>query len=173
MFHPTNNQGQYSSSYGMRNGVFHRGVDIAVGVGAKVYAIENGIVQKIDSKCFDGDFACGLGFGNHISIDHQNDIHSNYAHLSKVFVKVGERVKRGDLIGEAGNTGYSFGSHLHFEIRKGGWLSNESLDPMPYLKGDLILPKSQTLYLAKHTPKYIVLGASVALVAYSLLKLKK
>lgn len=173
MFHPTNNIGTYTSGYGPRWGVFHAGTDIGVPKGTAIYAVDSGIVTQVDDKCFDGDIDCGLGLGNHISIDHQNDIYTNYGHLSKVIVKKGQKVKRGQVIGYSGNSGNSTGTHLHFEIRKGGWLSNVHFDPMPYLKGQKELPKSYSMYVAKRTPKFILLGLAVGAVAFSVIQLTK
>lgn len=172
MFHPTNKLGIYTSGYGIRNGVFHAGIDIGVPVGTPIYAVDDGIIIKIDDKCFDGNLSCGLGFGNHISIDHQNDIYTNYAHLSRVVVNVGDKVKRGQIIGYSGNTGYSTGAHLHFEIRKGGWLSNVHFDPKPYLDGQKRLPKSFSLYVAKRTPKFFFMGLAFGVMVFSIIKLK-
>lgn len=58
------------------------------------------------------------GFGNVIVIYHHNGFWTLYGHLSKINVKVGDQVRRGQVIGLEGNTGFSFGSHLHFEIKK-------------------------------------------------------
>jgi murein DD-endopeptidase MepM/ murein hydrolase activator NlpD len=57
------------------------------------------------------------GYGNAVRIDHGNGLVTVYGHNSKLFVKVGDIVKAGDLISAAGNTGHSFGTHLHLEIR--------------------------------------------------------
>jgi murein DD-endopeptidase MepM/ murein hydrolase activator NlpD len=90
----------------------HRGIDIAAGMGANVYAADSGVVV----------LAGGVtsGYGNVIYIDHGDGYSTVYAHLSQINVKVCQSVSRGQLIGLAGSTGNSTGAHLHFEVRKGG-----------------------------------------------------
>ena len=70
------------------------------------------------------------GYGNRVVIDHGNGYITLYGHMSVVQVVAGQRVKRGDVIGQMGNTGRSTGTHLHFEIRQGGAL----LNPASFLK---------------------------------------
>lgn len=70
------------------------------------------------------------GYGRLIKIQHAFGIETRYAHLSKIRVKVGQRVSRGDRIGDMGNTGRSTGTHLHYEVRVGGKPQN----PMTYIK---------------------------------------
>jgi murein DD-endopeptidase MepM/ murein hydrolase activator NlpD len=72
----------------------------------------------------------GYGYGNRIMIDHGNGFVTLYAHLSVIQVSNGQRVNRGDVIGQMGSTGRSTGVHLHFEVRNGGVL----LDPGGYLR---------------------------------------
>ena len=72
----------------------------------------------------------GSGYGNKIIIDHGNGFITLYAHMSVLQVGAGQRVNRGDVIGQMGSTGRSTGVHLHFEIRQGGVL----LDPGMFLR---------------------------------------
>jgi murein DD-endopeptidase MepM/ murein hydrolase activator NlpD len=90
----------------------HRGIDIAAGMGANVYAADGGMVVLAGGVT--------TGYGNVIYIDHGNGYSTVYAHLSQINVKGCQSVSRGQLIGLAGSTGNSTGAHLHFEVRKGG-----------------------------------------------------
>ncbi len=117
-------KGKITSQFGARWGSVHRGVDISNSVGTKIYASGNGVV--IESKY-------GYSYGNYILIQHKNGFVTRYAHLSKRLVKVGDEVKQGDLIGLMGNTGTSYGSHLHYEI----YYYNKLINPLnieDYLK---------------------------------------
>ncbi|MFF1546386.1 M23 family metallopeptidase [Streptomyces sp. NPDC058291] len=91
----------------------HSGQDFAVPSGTKVMAAHGGTVVKAG-----GDGAGdGPAYGNAIVIKHANGVYSQYAHLSRIEVKVGQVVKTGQKIALSGNTGNSSGPHLHFEIR--------------------------------------------------------
>ncbi len=87
----------------------HFGLDFVAPVGTKIYSTGDGIVtlSKFSRK----------GYGNEIIIDHSFGYSTRYAHLDEIFIKEGEKVKRGQLIGTLGNTGRSTGPHLHYEIR--------------------------------------------------------
>ncbi len=102
---------------------YHKAIDIANRSGGPILAADAGTV--IGAGWLDG-----YGYGNRVIIDHGNGFVTLYAHLSVVQVRTGQRVNRGDLIGRMGNTGRSTGTHLHFEIRKGGVL----LNPLTYLQ---------------------------------------
>lgn len=97
-----------SSSYGWRWGRPHSGIDIALNTGDKIYAAFDGVVRMAK---YNG------GYGNCVVIRHYNNLETLYGHLSKIKVKVGEKVKAGDVIGLGGSTGHSTGPHLHFECR--------------------------------------------------------
>jgi len=94
----------------------HSGIDIGAEWHDKIKAVSDGVVVEAGLDKY--------GYGNYIKIKHKYDIHSFYAHLSKVYVKEGDKVKKGDIIGREGgdpvrdkNPGSSTGHHLHFEIR--------------------------------------------------------
>ncbi|CAL9491542.1 M23 family metallopeptidase [Streptomyces sp. enrichment culture] len=91
----------------------HSGQDFAVPVGTPVKAAHSGVVVKAGPNG-GGD---GPAYGNAIVIKHSNGTYSQYAHLSKINVKLGSKVKTGQSIARSGNTGNSSGPHLHFEIR--------------------------------------------------------
>jgi murein DD-endopeptidase MepM/ murein hydrolase activator NlpD len=118
---PPVHTGFYSSNFGWRIDPFtganamHEGVDFVADKGTPIYASAGGVV----------DYA-GLdaSYGNMVEIDHGNDIVTRYAHASKVLVKVGQVVRRGQEIAEVGSTGRSTGNHLHFEVRYKGIAQN-------------------------------------------------
>ena len=91
---------------------FHEGIDFAAAVGTPIYATGDGIVSV-------AAYNSG-GYGNEIEINHGFSYETKYAHLSKIKVKVGQRVKRGEIIGLMGNTGKSTAPHLHYEVHKAG-----------------------------------------------------
>mgnify|MGYP001820492907 CR=1 FL=1 len=102
----------------------HLAIDIAAGTGARIYAADSGVVVFAGS-------ALG-GYGNMVVIDHGNGYQSLYAHLSSVGVSCGQSVSQGQSIASAGNTGYSTGPHLHFEIRYlGGFINPWFVLPAP------------------------------------------
>lgn len=100
---------------------WHRGLDIGARFGSTVFASRDGLVSVAEAQPW--------GLGTYAVLGHANDWESVYGHLSIKLVKLGMRVKRGDLIGCMGSTGQSTGPHLHFEIHKGG----EPRNPLNYL----------------------------------------
>jgi murein DD-endopeptidase MepM/ murein hydrolase activator NlpD len=90
---------------------FHEGIDISTRVGTDVVATADGIVAETGYD---------ITYGNNIIIDHGFGYVTRYGHLSRINVKTGEMVKRGQKIGEVGNTGFSTGPHLHYEIKING-----------------------------------------------------
>ena len=88
----------------------HKGVDMSTDYGVPVYATGDGIVEKIEQG------KRRRGYGRQILINHKFGYKTRYAHLQKMFVKVGDKVQRGQLIGEVGSTGGSTGPHLHYEV---------------------------------------------------------
>lgn len=98
----------------------HEGADLGGGRGDPIFAAASGTVVYTLSTCPDNavrrDIVCGNGWGNHVVIDHGGGVHTRYAHLSRVDVKVGAVVQRGNTIGALGHSGLSDGPHLHFEL---------------------------------------------------------
>lgn len=119
--------GTVSSLFGRRldpmNGLaaFHEGVDIRSERGTRVKAPAQG---KVLQSTFD------RGFGNFIVIDHGNHFRTRYLHLQKSLVRVGEPIKRGEVIGLVGNTGRSTGPHLHYEVS----YRDRPLDPLKFMR---------------------------------------
>ncbi len=112
---------RYTSGYGMRWGRMHNGTDFAAPHGTPIYATADGVVNFANWQS---------GYGRLIKIDHKFGIETRYAHLAKFRVTKGQRVSRGDHIGDMGNSGQSTGTHLHYEVRKGG----RALNPMTFIK---------------------------------------
>jgi len=118
---PPIDAGFYSSNFGWRLDPFtgenamHEGVDYMVPAGTAIHASAGGVVAFSDSH---------PQYGNMVEIDHGNEIITRYAHASRLLVKVGQVVRRGEKIAEVGSTGRSTGSHLHFEVRYKGTAQN-------------------------------------------------
>jgi murein DD-endopeptidase MepM/ murein hydrolase activator NlpD len=116
-----------SSSYGWRidpfngNKAFHEGLDFTANTGTPIRAAADGIVSAAELT---------HAYGNMVKIDHGAGLETRYAHASKLLVKVGERVVKGQTVALVGSTGRSTGPHLHYEIR----LNGNSLDPRQYLQ---------------------------------------
>lgn len=108
---------QLASGYGVRvdpvygTTRFHEGMDFAAQPGTRVNATGDGVVISADWNS---------GYGNLVEIDHGYGYITRYAHLSKINVKKGQTVSRGDKVGEVGSTGKSTGPHLHYEVRYNG-----------------------------------------------------
>ncbi len=120
-------RGWVTSEFGPRDnpfgaGVeFHRGLDIATRKGKEIVAPADGLVVEVGYRAADGNF---------IVIDHGHGFSTYYAHLSKSAVKQGLRVRRGDLIGQVGDTGRSTGPHLHYGV----YINNVPVNPRKYIK---------------------------------------
>lgn len=122
--------GWKSSDFGMRYDPYyhvsqlHAGVDIAAPSGQAIYAAGDG---RVVTAGWSG------GYGNYTCISHGqyqgSDLATCYGHQSAILVSVGQSVRRGQLIGRVGSTGASTGSHLHFEVRRGG----DPVNPLPWL----------------------------------------
>lgn len=114
-------EGFVGSGYGMRSDPFngqlamHAGVDFAAPMGTPIFAAAGGVVVSAELHPV---------FGNAVTIDHGNDLSTLYAHASRLSVKVGDIVKRGQKVAEVGSTGRSTGPHLHFEVHVKGQSQN-------------------------------------------------
>lgn len=115
-----------SSSFGWRvdpftgQMAFHEGLDFMANVGTPIYAAASGIVTAAERT---------PDYGNIVKLDHGSGVETRYAHTSRILVKPGQRVEKGQIIAEIGNTGRSTGAHLHFEVRMNG----AALDPRKFL----------------------------------------
>ncbi len=124
---PVKSAFRFTSGFGYRRDPktggrrLHKGTDFAASIGTPIYSTADGVVIKA---------GWGKGYGRVIEIQHAFGIETRYAHLSKIRVKVGDRVSRGQRIGDMGNSGRSTGSHLHYEIRIGG----KAVNPMKFIK---------------------------------------
>jgi murein DD-endopeptidase MepM/ murein hydrolase activator NlpD len=103
----------------------HEGIDFTCAVGTNVRATGDGIVIEANFT--------NSGYGNEIIIDHGFGYKTRYAHLSKILVRPGQKVSRGEIIGKVGNTGKSVGPHLHYEVIK----NNKPLNPVNFFYLDL------------------------------------
>jgi murein DD-endopeptidase MepM/ murein hydrolase activator NlpD len=118
---------RYTSGFGGRNDPMgrgyrmHEGQDLAGAYGSPIYATADGTITYAGWES---------GYGRLIKIQHDFGIETRYGHLSQIRVEVGQRVSRGDRIGDMGNSGRSTGTHLHYEIRFG----SQAVNPMTFIK---------------------------------------
>lgn len=99
----------------------HKGLDIDGDYSSPLYAAEAGTVVKA---------GWGTGYGNVIYINHGNGVQTRYAHMSKFFVSNGQRVSKGQTLGMMGSTGWSTGTHIHFEVR----INGVPMNPLSYIR---------------------------------------
>ncbi len=118
---PVRGNFRFTSGFGRRWGRMHNGSDFAGAHGTPIYATADGVVTHAGWQS---------GYGRLVKIQHDFGIETLYAHQTRLHVRVGERVSRGQQIGEMGNTGRSTGTHLHYEIRVGG----TPVNPMNYIR---------------------------------------
>jgi murein DD-endopeptidase MepM/ murein hydrolase activator NlpD len=119
-----------ASGYGKRihpvykTEMMHWGMDFSATIGTEIYATGNGVVKIVKYQ---------KGYGKHVVINHGYGYETYYAHMSKFNVRVGQKIKRGEVIGYIGNTGTSTAPHLHYEVHKNG----KKLNPVNYYFNDL------------------------------------
>lgn len=124
-------EGEMTSYFGLRNGKFHKGLDIAARYGSKIVSACDGVVSYTGHQRF--------GYGKVVYIKHEGNFYTRYAHLSRYIVKKGYAVKKGQVIGYVGKTGRATGSHLHFEIR----VKDQAIDP------EIFLPQKKEYIISK------------------------
>lgn len=124
---PVKSSYRYTSGFGYRKDPFgrgtrrHEGQDLAGAYGSPIYATADGVVTYAGWQS---------GYGRLVTIRHKFGFETRYGHLSQIRAKVGQKVSRGDRIGDMGNSGRSTGTHLHYEIRLGGTPKN----PLTFIK---------------------------------------
>ncbi|MFM2366074.1 MAG: hypothetical protein RIR95_682, partial [Pseudomonadota bacterium] len=124
---PVHDSFRWTSGFGVRNDPkgagkrMHEGTDLAGAYGTPIYATADGVVTYA---------SWDNGYGRLIKIRHDFGVETRFGHLSQIRVEVGQKVSRGDRIGDMGNSGRSTGTHLHYEIRLGGTATN----PMTFIK---------------------------------------
>lgn len=120
-----------ASGYGYRihpvykTSKMHTGMDFTAKIGTPIYATGDGYVITADGG--------GRGYGNHVVINHGYGYQTLYGHMSRIKIRRGQSVKRGEIIGYVGNTGTSTAPHLHYEVRKGG----RPINPVNFYYNDL------------------------------------
>jgi len=122
--------GRVTDFFGMRLDPFiekikmHWGIDIAAQVGTPIYSSAAGVVRFVKHN-----YSPNKGYGKEVVIDHGNGIKTRYAHLSKINVRVGQKINRWDVIASVGETGRATGPHLHYEVI----LDGKQVDPLQYI----------------------------------------
>lgn len=115
-------RGVITSRFGFRGRRHHHGIDIAAPVGTPIYAAQDGTVQFVGRRG---------GYGLLVILDHGGGLTTWYGHASRILVRAGEEVRRGQTIAAVGTTGQVTGPNVHFEVRRG----NAPLDPLKFLQG--------------------------------------
>jgi len=124
---PLKSSFRFSSPFGYRRDPktggrrMHSGTDFAAGMGTPIHSTAEGVVTHA---------GWSSGYGRLVKIQHEFGVETRYAHMSKLRVKVGQRVSRGQRIGDMGTSGRSTGVHLHYEVRVGG----KAVNPMIFIK---------------------------------------
>ncbi|MGP8214886.1 MAG: M23 family metallopeptidase [Bacteroidia bacterium] len=119
---------------------FHTGIDFAASEGTPIYATGDGVVEKADNL--------EEGYGNHVVINHGFGYETLYGHMSRMAVTVGQKVKRGQVIGYVGCTGLCSGDHVHYEVIKNG----EKINPVDYFYNDLTPAEYKAITTAAAQP---------------------
>jgi murein DD-endopeptidase MepM/ murein hydrolase activator NlpD len=128
MANPLPDGARISSGFGMREAHpihgdrrMHNGVDLAAPRGSEIGAVRAGTVLRVKRS--------EHGYGNQVMVDHGEGMVSRYAHCQDIFVKVGDQLEAGQLLGTVGSSGASTGPHLHLEVHVDG----QAVDPVPYM----------------------------------------
>jgi murein DD-endopeptidase MepM/ murein hydrolase activator NlpD len=119
---------------------FHYGMDFSAPTGTEIFATGDGVVLEVKRKY--------NGYGRHVVVKHGFGYETLYAHMSKILVKEGQSVKRGEVIGLVGNTGTSVAPHLHYEVHKDG----KKVNPAHYYFNDLTPEQYEEMLLKNESP---------------------
>lgn len=123
-----------TSPYGKRSSGFHNGIDLVKEGYQLDYIVAHSEGKVIDCRDGLGNMKGSNSYGNYVKLEHGNGYQTMYAHLEKgIKVKKGDTVKKGQTLGYMGNSGNSYGAHLHWEV----WKNGTRIDPTPYLNADL------------------------------------
>ena len=150
--------GSVTSGYGPRKHPItgenktHNGIDIKADTGTAVRAAADGTVSHIGH-----DMSKTSGYGNYVTLDHDNGYQTRYAHLSKVSVQIRQKVRKGEKIGEVGETGAATGPHLHFEVEKNG----SFIDPSTVMGKNVSAVSGNTKSSQDTRPAWMQAGAEL------------
>lgn len=151
--------GRISDYFGTRNGK-HYGIDIAASIGTPVVAIRGGTVTK-------SYFSNSYG---HVVFVKHGEYEAVYAHLNKRYVLQGERIARGEVIGEVGNTGESRGAHLHLEVHKGAWTfgKRNAMNPLLVLNEERHQVASSSMYVVQKGDTLVSIARKFGMTVYEI-----
>jgi murein DD-endopeptidase MepM/ murein hydrolase activator NlpD len=119
---------------------FHYGMDFSAPTGTEIFATGDGVIEKVSRQY--------NGYGRHVVVRHGFGYQTLYAHMSKILVREGQTVKRGEVIGLVGNTGTSVAPHLHYEVHKDG----KKVNPAHYYFNDLTPEQYEEMLMKNEAP---------------------
>lgn len=134
---------------------FHTGVDFSATIGTPIFALTDGKISRVDNNDRGASRWNRYQYGRYVLMEHPNNLSSLYAHLSRTVVKVGDIIKKGDLIGYSGNSGYAFGPHLHLTVF---WTPSIQLKPVPPAAG--LVPIGVTIDPMDYLPESGIISIS-------------
>lgn len=136
------NKFRVTSPQGMRNGSMHNGIDLVCDGNKTIYAVCDGTVAQ--SRIVTDKTNLTWQWGNYVALQDSSGKLLYHCHMSQRIAQTGQKVKKGDILGIEGSTGYSTGSHMHFEVRSG----SQILDAAAYLG----IPNAAGTYGGSETP---------------------